>query len=541
MKEQSVKPVREFHFSDLFLDFLSEKPAMKKYFLYGSASQVAPKIDRPKVDLLAMSDILYRQNTEFRAKPGTYESIEKLRKEDSLCIFAGQQAGLYGGPLLTLYKAIGIAKTAKNLEKELGRPVVPIFWIAADDHDFDEINHAFMLDAQGEIEKLSYDRSPKTPVPAAEMLFDDEKSYRALVDKTQRICGSSEFTAEMYRRLFAAYLMNNNFVNAFARFMLDILPDFGLVMFSPADKEVKSVSKGFFKRLAEGHFRAKELLKETAVDLEEDGYHIQVEKKDTAVHLFYHAPARCPIHFEDDSFIVDEKRLGLPAFLDLIDKHPERFSPDVLTRPLWQSFLFPVVVQAGGPSEIAYFSQIGKLFELFNMTQPFYIFRPALTIVERRHEIAMHDLSIGLTDLTGDVEDIVNRISVQSFPKEMEAKIAEFRNKFEVEFQAFFGAVRQFDESLEPMGKQTYGKIDFALNAFEKKIYDHHKKKMETTRNHIYKLAAALYPNRNLQERSLNINYFIAKYGPGIVDFIAEKIDVNSKEHQLLYISEFLS
>ncbi len=521
MKEQSVKPVKEFRLNDLFLDFLEGKPALKKYFFSENAVEVASRIEGPKVARLALSNILYRQNTEFRAKPRSFTSIEKLRREDSLCIFAGQQAGLFGGPLLTLYKAIGIVKRAALMEKELGRPVIPIFWIAADDHDFEEINHTYMLNQQGELEKLSYDYPPKIRVPAAEMLFDDENAFGRLVSATQKACGSSEFTGELYQRLFAAYSLNNDFVKAFGQFMLDILPDFGLVMFSPADKEVKTLSKGFFKRLAERHYQMKELIQETCANLEHDGYHIQAEKKDTAVHLFYHSPQRIPIHFVDDAFVVEDKRLGLSGILDLLDRSPEKFSPDVLTRPIWQSYLFPVVVQAGGPSEIAYFSQIGKVFELFNLVQPYYCFRPAMTIIERRHEIFLRDLEINLTDLTGDIEDLVNRATALSFPKEMEAKIAKFRGAFEAEFQEFFAAVRQFDESLEPMGKQTYGKIDFALNAFEKKIYDHHKKKMETTRSQIYRLATALFPNRNLQERSLNISYYMAKYGPKVVDFIS--------------------
>jgi len=541
MKEQSVKLIKEFHLSNLFLDFLDEKPAIRKYFLSGSPEHVAGRIENSRVDRIVLSDILYRQNTEFRAKAGTFISIENLRRDNSLCIFAGQQAGLYGGPLLTLYKAIGIVKRAHILERELHRPVVPVFWIAADDHDFEEINHALMLNQQGEIEKLSYDHPPGARVPAAEILLDNEEAYDKLIDTTQKVCGASEFTGELYQRLFSAYSLKNDFVHAFGQFMLDILPDLGLVMFSPADREVKALSKGFFKRLAEGHYRMKELMQETADSLEDDGYHLQVEKKDSAVHLFYHTPHRIAIHFANDAFLVEDKKLGLSAFLDLIDKHPEKFSPDVLTRPLWQSYLFPVVAQAGGPSEIAYFSQIGKLFELFNLAQPYYYFRPALTIVERRHEIFLRDLSIGLSDVTGDVEELINRVTAHSFPKEMEAKIAEFRGKFEEDYQRFFMAVRQFDESLEPMGKQTYGKIDFALNALEKKIYDHHKKKMESTRNQIYKLASALFPAKNLQERSLNINYYMAKYGPKVVDFIVEKIDVNSIDHQLLYISEFLS
>jgi bacillithiol biosynthesis cysteine-adding enzyme BshC len=541
MKEQSIRPVKEFRLSDLFLDFLEGKPTVRKYFGAESPAKVAEKLSGPKVDRIALSDVLYRQNTVFRAKPTTYNSIEKLRAEDSVCIFAGQQAGLFGGPLFTLYKAVGIVKTARILEKELKRPVIPIFWIASDDHDFEEINRAFFLNQSGKVEKIIYDSPPPGKVSAAEIKLDDEQAYTRLISATQNAFGRTDFTDDLYARLFAAYSQGNNFVTAFGQYLLDILPDFGLVLFTPADKELKRLSKGFFKRLVEGHFQIKRALQETAEALEADGYHLQVEKKESAIHLFYHSPQRTPIHFVGDQFLVAEKKLGLPALMDLIEKHPERFSPDVLSRPLWQSYLFPVIAQTGGPSEIAYFSQIGKLFEVLNLTRPFYYCRPALTIIERRHEIFLHDLGLNLIDLTGDVESLINRITAQSFPKEMEAKISNFREKFEEDFREFFAAARKFDEGLEPMGKQTYGKIDFALGAFEKKIYDSHKKRMESTRGQIYKLAAALFPEKNLQERSLNVNYYIAKYGFGIVDFLADKIDPEIKDHQIVYISEFLA
>ncbi|MCX6827119.1 MAG: bacillithiol biosynthesis cysteine-adding enzyme BshC [candidate division Zixibacteria bacterium] len=541
MPERSVTPSKEFCYSELFLDFLNWKPSLEKYFSSQESLEVAAKLGQTKVDRNLLCDVLIRQNISFKAKPRTFKVIEKLRQEDSLCIFTGQQAGLYGGPLLTLYKAIGITKLARQLERELRRPVAPIFWIAADDHDFNEINHLFYCGHDGDIRKLHYDLPPTRKVPISEIRFDDSQAYELFVQDTRGALGLSDFTDELYTRLFAAYSFNNTLADAFGQYLLDILPDLGLILFSPADKEIKTVSKGFFKHLVEGHFKLKESLEATSLSLKNDGYHIQVEKKESAVHLFFHNPERIPIHFLNDAYVVGEKTLGLTGLLDLIDKYPDKFSPDVLTRPLWQSFLFPVVAQMGGPSEIAYFSQIGKLFNLFNLVQPHYYPRPALTLVEKRQEELLEKYGLNLPDITGDIENVVKRVTIQSFPKEIEAKIADFRAKFEDAYNEFFSVVRNYDDHLEPMGKQTYGKIDFALNAFEKKIYDHHKQRMQSTRSQIYRLASALFPNSNLQERSLNINQFIAKYGFGIVDFIIKNVDVGTIEHQIIYISEYQS
>jgi bacillithiol biosynthesis cysteine-adding enzyme BshC len=538
MRERSVRPSKEFHYNGFFLDFLNKESRISHYFQNDDPAVVARKLGTPRVDRHSIADILVRQNLSFGAHPETLKAIDKLRHEDSLTVFSGQQAGLFGGPLLTLYKAIGIVKYAKHLEDTLKRPVIPIFWIAADDHDFNEINHFFWPNQQGEIARLSYDSPPAQKVPAAEMFLDNEAAYASLIEAATKGLGHTDFTDDLFKKLLDAYALNSGFVDAFGKYLLELLPDSGLVLFSPADKEVKTLSKNFFKKLAEGNFRLKELLKETAVNLEKDGYHIQAEKKETAVHLFYHDPERTALHFQDDAFVVGDKRLGLSALQDLIDKFPEKFSPDVLTRPVWQSFLFPVAAHIGGPSEIAYFAQIGKLFEMMGLVQPCYLPRPALTLIEKRYEETMEKYDFSFSNLLGDTEALVNRATAHSFPKEMEAQIAGFKAKFENAYSEFLAAVRQFDDSLEPMGKQTYGKIDFAVNAFEKKIYEQHKKKMETTRAQINRLCTAIHPNRNLQERSFNINYYISKYGLDIVDFIFKNVDISKNEHQLLYISE---
>ncbi len=272
--------------------------------------------------------------------------------------------------------------------------------------------------------------------------------------------------------------------------------------------------------------------------MEKDSYHRQVDKKESAAHLFYHNPGRIPLHAEDNYFLVAEKRLGLPGLLDLIDKNPEKFSPDVLSRPLWQSYLFPVVAQMAGPSEIAYFAQVSKLFEPIGLIQPFYYFRPSNILVEKRNEELLDKYDLRLSDFAGDIETIINRVSLQSFPKEVETAVADFKNRLEQLYSEFMATIIRFDETLEPMGKQTYGKIDFAVNGFEKKIFDHHKKKIAAVRSQIYRLANALYPNRILQERVYNINYYIAKYGFSVVDFIVQKTDVESGKIQMIYLSE---
>ncbi|UCD16725.1 MAG: bacillithiol biosynthesis cysteine-adding enzyme BshC [Candidatus Zixiibacteriota bacterium] len=539
MPAQLIKPVSMYHYSELYRDFLGCRPELKKYLYAESPADVADMIGSARVGRNELCDILIRQNRQFNAKPGTLASIEKLRNDNALCVFTGQQVGLLGGPLLTLYKAIGTVKMAAKLQMEFDRPVVPVFWMAADDHDYDEVSHFHYIEDDGSPGKFVYSSRSLAGVPVSEVFLDNKDDYDRFADSVRRAYGATDFTEELYERLFAAYRMDANLTNAFGRYFADIFPDLGLILFSPADIEVKKLSRRFFQRVAEHYFNVKSLLEETATSLAMDRYHVQSEKKLTAVHLFYHDPVRRPIHFADETYLVGDKRLALPGLHDLIERNPELFSPDVLTRPVWQSYLFPVVAHAGGPGEIAYFCQIGKLFRLFELTQPYYFARPSATIVEKRHEEFMRKHQLELSDLTGDIEQLVNRILGKSFPEDMEEKFNAFRGKLESDYNDLVRYILTFEENLEPMARQVLGKIDYALKILEKKTFDRHKKQMQATRNQIYRLASALYPYHNLQERSYNINYFISKHGFEIVDHIFEMLDRETTDHQIIYLSEY--
>jgi bacillithiol biosynthesis cysteine-adding enzyme BshC len=542
MFEQTIKPDSGFHLSNLYLDFLSGSSRIKNYFFSDTPADAALNIGEPGISREIVCQILEKQNTRFNAKARTFQAIEKLRKMGSLCIFSGQQPGLLGGPLLTIYKAVDTVKRAALLEKEIGRRVVPVFWIACDDHDFDEINHTYGVSREGELEKISYDARNEHAVPVGEICLSDKSAYNSLKKGAQKLFGGTDFTEEHFLRLFDAFSPDKCFVEAFAQHLADILPDVGLVFFCPHDKEAKAFSKNFFKQIIERFFKIKGLLDESAASLKKNGYHVQAEKKESAAHLFYHDPDRLPIHFRDDAYAVGDKKLGLPAMLELIDKYPEKFSPDVLTRPVWQSYIFPVVAQTGGPSEIAYFCQIGKLFELFDLVQPYYYPRISATIIEKRYEESIRKYGIGLADLTGDVEQLINRVAEGSFPEDIKKQVSDFRDNLEASYKRFAQSIiEEYDHSLEGMAEQTYGKIDFALKNFEKKIFSSHKKKMQAARGQIYRLAATLYPNRGFQERSLNINYFIAKYGFDVVGHIVDGLSVDTVDHQLIYLSTYLN
>jgi uncharacterized protein YllA (UPF0747 family) len=209
-----------------------------------------------------------------------------------------------------------------------------------------------------------------------------------------------------------------------------------------------------------------------------------------------------------------------------------------LTRPVFQSYLFPVVAQRGGPAEIAYLAQSAPIFELFGLPVPVYQNRPSLSFIEKHIERTMQEYKIKFEDLTGDIEQVINKVLAKSFPEHLEKDLEKLRNILEKQFETLKRDTLEFDPGLKEFAGQTFGKIDFALKNFESKVFAGHKKKSQDVRNRIYRLWHALFPNRELQERSLNIGYFISKYGFGFIKFMHHKIDINEKSHQLISLTD---
>ncbi|MEW5795487.1 MAG: bacillithiol biosynthesis cysteine-adding enzyme BshC [Candidatus Zixiibacteriota bacterium] len=526
-------------YSKLYLDFLAGKAPARGLYPAESSAAVAELLERTQFERARLIDILKRQNQSYGASSITLQNIEKLRDKRSVCVFAGQQAGLFGGPLFTIIKALAAVKLARLTEERLGRPVVPVFWMAGDDHDFAEINHAFVLSRQGEIARVAYETPPTTELPASEIVLENSTELERVLTELGEHLGQTDFTPALTERLRRAYTHGETVVGAFAKLMSALTGELGLVFFNPGDPAVKLLARPLFESLLRQQDAIRETLTATNNRLRQNGYHLQVEKKDNATHLFCKLGGRTPIIREGEGYSVGSRFLNDGELARLLADHPDLFSPDVLTRPLLQAWLFPVAAQIGGPSEIAYFAQLNGLFALIDRPAPYYTARPTLTIVDRRSEQLIREMGIAFEDLLGDIEQVVNRVLGQTFPADLQADYASLRKAVEDRFRQFSHEALGFDPGLRETAEQVRGKIDFLLNGFEAKLFAAHKKKSQQMRERIYRIAHTLYPRHGLQERTLNINYFLSRYGLGLIPYLYEQMKVDEPAHQLVSLGEY--
>lgn len=521
-------------YSRFFLDFLSDEGKAREFFAASDIGSVVARLQGSEYPRDALVSILKKQNSRYGAGREALENIARLGNPRSVCVFAGQQVGLFGGPLLTLYKALGLAKTAKYYEGHLGIPVVPIFWMAGDDHDFAEINNTTVTDRQGALATLALEQHTHGQ-PAGDIVLESA-AIGATIDRLQESLGASDLTANLFSALCEAYAPGKTMVDAFATWMTKLMKGQGLCFFSPHDVEVKSLGRDFFARLLAEGPEIHKRLRETNERLISSGYHVQVEKVENASFVMHYEESRRPVFRSAEGYRVGEKTLTKLQVEQELKNHPERFSPDVITRALMQSNLFPVACQLAGPSELAYLAQVNPLFGLLDVPTPIYQARPLLTLVDSRATKTLKTHTIQFEELAGDVEQLINRVLSATMPAEFDDKFKRGHQAIMEQAQRLTESAEKFDSSLADVARQAQNKIDFSLKGLEQKIFAAHKKKNSEIRQRIYKLRNAVMPNGQLQERVLNVSSLIARHGFEVVSSIASAIEPQTNSHKVVFL-----
>ena len=525
--------------SRLFLDYVYDPHHVGAFFAWPFRSErefesCARLLQEQSFVRDTLAAILLRQNREFQADGATFDNIQRLAGPDTLAVFTGQQVGLYGGPLYTVYKALGAIGLARRLEEQLKRPVVPVFWLAADDHDFAEIRWTAYPDVSNRPQRVLY--SPSTEperMPAALIHFDaaiEQVHQRWRADRLE-----TEFSPAVDRALAECFCPGATMATAFGRWMAQVFAGTGLVFFSPADADAKRLAVPLFEqelRCPERSARALELVN---LRLAESGYHMQVSHQPNHTHVFYFNGQRVPLCRTTDDSLTDGKETHPSSWwIEKLHEHPEDFSPDVLLRPVVQNFLFPTVAYVAGPSEVAYWAQSRALFELYAVAQPVVVTRPFVSLVENKVRTAVEKLQLAVPDLLTDPETVVNQVAQRTFPVDLQSAFAETRKCFTEHIGDLERSVSAFESTLEKTFGLAAGKINAELTALEKKAFQAHKKRNEIIHEQVCKVAAHLYPEGKLQERVYGLPYFVNKYGFGLVSYLAEHVRLDLEDHQLV-------
>jgi bacillithiol biosynthesis cysteine-adding enzyme BshC len=527
--------------SRLFLDFLYDGEQVAGFYHGRNGRPLAERVAEVTAGSFArneVADILLEQNRAAGAGPETLANIERLRAPDSVVVITGQQAGLFTGPLFTIYKAISAIRLAEKLRDE-GANAVPMFWIASEDHDFAEVNHCRVVNREGQLTTITYTAcTPKEGKPVGYITLCDEIEQN--ISDLLAALPESEFIPQLAEDLRAAYQPGVSFAEAFGRMVLKLTGKYGIVMINPLDERLKQLAGTIYTEAIERAPEFAACLVEKSRAIEAAGYHAQVHTSTEAVPLFLIDDGRrtAIVRGEDDSYHLKggEKSFTHAELLDAVKRCPACFSPNVTLRPIVQDFLLPTAVYIGGPAEIAYFAQLRAGYELLGRLYPFVAARASVTLIEKRHAKTLQKHRLKFEDLFAGLDAVLSKIVEQSLDAGTAAIFDETERVFEEQLEKLRAMLVAVDPTLAEALKGGREKILYQLNNLRTRFVHNRTKRDETMSGQIERLFPILYPNRNLQEREINASYFLARYGYGLIDRLYEEIDPTAPDHRLLYI-----
>ena len=525
--------------SPLFRDYVAGAPTVRPFYDGGgwdlesltAAATASSSLPRRRGPL---ADALVRQQ-EALGSPRGAAPARLLGQETTAAVVTGQQAVLFGGPLYVLYKAVAAIKVARTLAQRTGRPAVPVFWIASDDHDFAEVRSVSVLDEAGQIVTVRYapEREPMGE-PAAHIVLD--QTITPLLEELRKALPAGLNRDGLLARLGECYRPGATLAGAFARLLSSLLPE--LVVLDPSDPGLKSLMLPVMSRELEEASPTSRLAERRGAELLAAGYHQQVPVRAGFLNLFlYSEGQRRALAAQNGQVEVrgTSRRLGLQEALRLLQSNPAEWSPGVLLRPLAQDHVFPTAAYLGGPAEVAYHAQIVPSYAHFGIPRPVLMPRPSLTLVEPAQARALEADGLTLADLQEDPQTILGRWVREAHP-ETEAAFTRAREAVDREMAAVEAVLGSLDPTLRGAADSARGRILHQIEGLQEKSTRALKKRDQARADRLRRTRDALLPGGSFQERGLGLVSLVARHGDGIVAEIGERMDPWARGHQVVYL-----
>jgi bacillithiol biosynthesis cysteine-adding enzyme BshC len=526
----------------LFNDFMYDYRKVARFYTnYGRSDgpliDHARRVGAQQFDRKRVPDALDRINRRLGSPDLTFKHIDMLRHPGSVAIVTGQQAGLFTGPLYTIHKALTVIKLSACL-RDRGVEAVPVFWVASEDHDYEEVNHCLVVDREGRMKRISYDASGhKADEPVGHVKLCE--GIGQTIDELIEQLAPSEFTPALERDLRESYAAGVGFAEAFARLMARLFHEYGVVLLDPLDEELKQVAAPLYAEAIRKSGEIAGALVARSRELEQAGYHAQIHVSEDMVPLFIMDDGRrAALTHHGDRFAIkgSDRSFGGDELAELASRCPSCFSPNVTLRPVVQDYLLPTAAYIGGPAEIAYFAQLRAVYETLGRQEPCVLPRASFTIVEGRHQKTMKRYALELRDFFEGLHPAVTKVVEQSLDRGAAAAFTETERVLNEHLDKLGEALRQTDSTLSDPLKRAREKIMYQLEHLRTRFIHSSAHRDETAYRQVERAFTTLYPNKNLQERELNAYYFLSRYGPGLIADLYNAVELGFSNHKLVYI-----
>ena len=466
--------------------------------------------------------------------PASAAALERLVSEGGFFVTTGQQAGLFGGPLYTIHKILSAVRLAGALQAGLGRPVLPLFWVASDDHDWAEVRHTELLDTDNRLVRIALPEGDAEAQPPMSRRLLGPDVERA-IEQLEATLPPTDFAPELLERVRRAYTPGQTVAGAFADLVADLFAPFDLLLVDAADPALKRLAAPTLRRELESGAAHEEVLRAQTERLSGAGYDAQVPILPSASNVFLDdEPAgRERLVREDGRFHLRRSGRAWDAdeLLALLESAPARFSPNVLLRPVVESAALPTLAYVAGPGELAYWGQIGCLFRAHEVAPPLVFPRFSALLVESKVAKVLAKLEVAPTDFAQPPHELAARVLREGLPEDVTHALAELRRAVGEGWGRLDAAARAIDPTLKgPIGSAR-GSAFHDIEQAEKKIVQHVKMQREVELEQLRKAGANLYPDGVPQERILNGLHYLARYGPELLARLAEAMEVRLEAH----------
>ncbi len=499
--------------SRLFLDYVYDYERVARFYRhapYEEASyRAAAEFDFPAERRAAITAALAEQN---EGSP----LIGKLAQPGTVVVVTGQQVGLFGGPCYTLYKALTAVALARRLS-ERGLTAVPVFWLATEDHDFEEVRWSAVFDARMEPVRLETTADGTGRRPVGRIRVD------APVAELRAALEGMPFARDAAAIAERAYPSGTSLGEGFARLLRELLGPREMLLLDPLQPPIRRVAAPFLKEVAGRAAELSARVRERGAELESAGYHAQVlVEPENSLLFLLEGGERIPLRLSDG------------ALAARFQERPERLSPNALLRPVMQDFLLPTVGYVGGPAEIAYFAQSEVLYRALLGRMPVAVPRRGFTVVDARAGKLLDRYGLKLTDLFGGDAAVRERIAAQLVPAGIKEALGGTRARVEELLTGLGGELQRFDPTLAEAFARSRRKMAYQMEKTERKAAREALRRDERAQAEAAYLSGLVYPEKHLQERFYSVLPFVARWGTGLMERLDEEVAHECRDHRVI-------
>jgi bacillithiol biosynthesis cysteine-adding enzyme BshC len=482
-----------------------------------------------------IAHIVAAQQARRDTPPEARASAQLLADSSTVAVITGQQAGAFGGPLFTLLKAVTAIQLARRAARDHGASVVPVFWVDAEDHDWNEVSSCTVIDDTLQPRTITLQPPPGAgELPVAALALDDR--IGGSLDELEQGLARTDFTEWVLSSLRAAYRPGAGMGEAFARWLDGLLGPHGLIVFESGDPAAKPLVRDVFMRELQAPGRTASLAAGAGEALAARGHQPQVVPQTGAPALFRLDGARRSIRRDGDQFLVGEDVYSADALAAEAASSPDRFSPNVLLRPVVQDTLFPTICYVAGPSELAYLGQLGEVYKHFGVPMPLMYPRATATILDAAAArfVAKHHLEI--EQLQPQDESTLNRLLESQLPASVEQALQSANETVHREMERVIDVLPELDPTLAGAARTTLGKMEHDLKTLHSKVIHAAKRRDETLRRQFTRVQVQAFPLGHPQERTLAVVFFLNRYGPALVERLIQDLPIDMGHHWLVTI-----